>query len=276
MADADVVAGKAADEWGLPVPALLRAGMSSVYVAGDVVLRVSTEAPSIELAGVLSAAGVHVPLPVRAAPIVVDGLAVTAWERLVAVDAQADWREVGRMVATVHALPADGIPVPLPRCDEFPWWQFDELVDDVGDLVDAAAMAGLRATIDRHRGWERWVDGVVCHGDVHPHNVVMTASGPALLDWDTMCLGPPGWDHAMLLRLARWGWPAWWYDEFARGYGRSLAGDPTAKALADLRLVAATLMRLRAARDDPAAMPQAQLRLAYWRDPAHAPTWTAV
>ena len=72
-----------------------------------------------------------------------------------------------------------------------------------------------------------------------------------LLDWDTMCLGPPGWDHAMLLRLPRWGWPARWYDAFAAGYGRSLADDPSADALADLRLVAATLMRLRAARTDP-------------------------
>ena len=180
------------------------------------------------------------------------------------------------MVALVHALPVDVVPVPLPRCDEFPWWHFDELLDEVGDLVDAAAMSGLRATIDHHRGWRQWVDGVVCHGDVHPENVMMTASGPVLLDWDMMCVGPPGWDHAMLLRLPRWGWPADWYDAFARGYGRSLADDPTAKALADLRLVAATLLRLRAARDDPAALPQAQLRLAYWRDPSHAPTWTAV
>ena len=104
----------------------------------------------------------------------------------------------------------------------------------------------------------------------------MTADGPVLLDWDTMCVGPPGWDHAMLLRLPRWGWPGRLVRRLRRGYGRSLAGEPTATAFADLRLVAATLMRLRAARDDPAAMPQAQLRLAYWRGDPHAPTWTAV
>ena len=156
------------------------------------------------------------------------------------------------MVRAVHALAGD-VPsgYPLPACDEFPWWRFDELLAEVGDLVDAAALAGLEATIERHRGWRQWVDGVVCHGDVHPGNVVMTAAGPVLLDWDLLCLGPPGWDHAMLLRLPRWGWPAGWYDEFAAGYGRSLADDPTAEALAELRLVAATLMRLRAARDRP-------------------------
>ena len=45
----------------------------------------------------------------------------------------------------------------------------------------------------------------------------------------------------MLLRLPRWGWPARWYDEFADGYGRSLADDPVTVAIAELRLVAATL-----------------------------------
>ncbi len=60
-------------------------------------------------------------------------------------------------------------------------------------------------------------------------------------------LGPPGWDHAKVAphpvpsagagRLARW------YDDFAAaGYGRSLAGDPTTQAIAELHLVAATLM----------------------------------
>ena len=55
---------------------------------------------------------------------------------------------------------------------------------------------------------------------------MMTADGATLLDWDMLCAGPPAWDHAMLLRLDRWGWPRRWYDEFAAGYGRSLAGEP--------------------------------------------------
>ena len=274
MSDPTAAARRAAEAWQLPTPELLRSGMNAVFVAGEAVLRVSTSAPAIELANVLTAAGVRVPVPVHDEAFVDDGLVVTAWQRVVAADSEADWREVGRMVKIVHGLP--GVPVPLPRCDEFPWWHFDALLDDVGDLVDDAALAGLRATVDHHRGWQDWTGGVICHGDVHPDNVVMTTDGPVLLDWDTMCLGPPGWDHAMLLRLPRWGWPARWYDDFAAGYGRSLADDPVANALADLRLVAATLMRLRAARDDPAAMPQAELRLAYWRGDPDAPTWTAV
>ena len=79
----------------------------------------------------------------------------------------------------------------------------------------------------------------------------------------------------MLLRAERWGYPARWYDELAAGYGRSFAADPTAIAIAELRLVAATLMRLRAGRADAAAMPEARRRLAYWRGDPDAPTWRA-
>jgi len=195
----------------------------------------------------------------------------------VIVDAEPDWEAIGRMVAAVHGLAADVVPTgyPTPPAESFPWWDFDRLLAEVGAGLDAAAGAGLVAAIEGHRDWSLRVDRVLCHGDVHPGNVVMTADGPVLLDWDLLCSGPPGWDHAMLLRLPRWGWPARWYDEFASGYGRSLAGDPTAEAIADLRLVAATLMRVRAGRTDPAAMAEARRRLVFWRGDPDAPTWRA-
>jgi hypothetical protein len=107
--------------------------------------------------------------------------------------------------------------------------------------------------------------------------VVATTSGTVLLDWDLLCLAPPAWDHAALLPWAsRWGGPPRWYAEFAEGYGCSLAGDPVARSIAELRLVAATLMRLRAGRENRAAMPEARRRLAYWRGDPSAPMWTAV
>ncbi len=92
-----------------------------------------------------------------------------------------------------------------------------------------------------------------------------------------MCLAPAAWDHSALLTWAsRWGGPPQWYGEFAAGYGRSMEQDPVAVSLAELRLVAATLMRLRAGRHDPAAMPEAQRRLEYWRGDPAASMWTAV
>jgi hypothetical protein len=103
----------------------------------------------------------------------------------------------------------------------------------------------------------------------------MTTNGPVLIDWDLLCLAPPGWDHGPMLSFAgRWGGPPEGYEEFARGYGRSLADDPKTIAIAELRLVAATLMRVAASIDDPLARPEAERRLQYWRGDPDAPPWT--
>jgi hypothetical protein len=271
----------AAARWGLAPPVLLRLGMNGIFNAGGVVLRVgrvtADPAAAIELATVLGSVGVRVPRPARADAVSHGELTVTAWERLQLVDAPPDWRAIGTMVRAVHSLPAASIPAgyPLPRGAAFPWWRLDELVDEVADVLDDDARAGLLATVDRHRGWDDGVTEVVCHGDVHPGHVATTASGSLLLDWDLLCRAPAGWDHAMLLRLSRWGYPSEWYDEYAAGYGCSLRDDSVATAIAELRLVAATLMRLRAGRTDPAAMPEAQRRLAFWRGEPDAPVWRA-
>jgi hypothetical protein len=54
-----------------------------------------------------------------------------------------------------------------------------------------------------------------------------------------------------------------------------MRGDGQAEAIAELRLVAATLMRVLAGRRDPAARAEAERRLRYWRGEPDAPQWTA-
>ena len=104
----------------------------------------------------------------------------------------------------------------------------------------------------------------------------MTDDGPVVLDWDLMCTAPRGWDHAMLLTLAeRWGGDSGVYPAFAAGYGESLADDVITRRFAELRNVAATLMRVRAGRTDPVARHEADRRLRYWRGEIDAPLWTA-
>jgi hypothetical protein len=73
----------------------------------------------------------------------------------------------------------------------------------------------------------------------------------------------------------RWGGEPGIYEAFAGGVGQSLRDDAVAEAIAELRLVAATLMRVRAARSDPSAVDEAELRLRYWRGETDAPTWHA-
>ena len=280
---ARALAEHVADRLGLPDPTLLRVGMNALFRAGDVVVRVGRpSAPAelaIELAHRLRDQGISTPEP-AARDVFVDGdLAATCWEPLVSTAEPIDWREVGALVRRVHMLAPDDLPAgyPVPAPTSFPWWDFEALMVDIGTGIDEAARAGLQAAISRNTAWRR-LDGtrVVCHGDVHPGNVMMTAGGPVLIDWDLMCVAPAGWDHAMLLTLAeRWGGEVGAYLAFAAGYGESLADDATTRRFAELRNVAATLMRVRAGRTDPAARAEAERRLRYWRGDAAAPMWHA-
>ena len=138
----------------------------------------------------LAGAGVRVPPPARDEPFVGDGgLAVTAWERLARRSAP-DWRSVGRWsprcTPSTATLPAGT----RAAGESFPWWQFDELLAEVADDARRRSPAGWRGRSTATRGGPA-ARRVVCHGDVHPGNVVMTAGRPVLLDWDLLCLAPP-------------------------------------------------------------------------------------
>ncbi|MEY2414970.1 MAG: hypothetical protein QOH53_304 [Ilumatobacteraceae bacterium] len=276
-------AQRAAEHWGFDYPQLLRIGMNALFTAGDgVLLRVSNPTAdgreAISLASFLTRIGLRVPTYVRDQPFVTDDHTVFA---IAVVDdaGPIDWEAVGKMVAVVHRTGIDDFPAgyPLPFCGNFPWWDFAALITEVGSDLDARSFAALDAAIGRSLPVlveQRSKPLVVCHGDVHPGNVIQSAAGPVLLDWDLLCCGPAAWDHAPLMTWTeRWGGEPGIYEAFAVGYGRSMSDDPVAQAIAELRLVAATLMRMRAARLSPVAAEEAELRLRYWRGERDAPQW---
>lgn len=289
---AGAVADLAAATWGLSAPVLIRHGMNVIFrardasrgVGGDVVVRVSSPSVhascSIELAAALASHGVPVVAPARTDVVEAGELSATAWDHIASSGDPIDWRAVGAIVRRVHELAPGDLPdaVPTPSPAAFPWWDFDRLLDDAGAALDPAARTGIAMAVDRWSGWAAWdpADAVICHGDVHPGNVIMTADGPVLIDWDLLCIAPPGWDHApMMTWTRRWGGGPGVYEAFSRGAGGSLRGDDSAEAFAELRLVAATLMRVKAAMNDPSARPEADRRLAYWRGDPDAPVWRA-
>jgi Phosphotransferase enzyme family len=278
-------AKRAAEHWGFEEPQLVRMGMNGLFASGPaVLLRVSRpSAPAglaHRLANVLTTAGLRVPTYVRDEPFDSGEHAVFAIG-VVDQNGPIDWPAVGAMVAALHRLDPGEIAFgyPVPFCGDFPWWDFASLIDDVGDDLDPQSRAALEAAIARDLPLldsQRTARTVICHGDVHPGNVIQSADGPVLLDWDLLCRGPAAWDHAPLMTWTnRWGGDPGIYESFAEGYGASLRGDPLAEAVAELRLVAATLMRVRAARQDPAAAAEAELRLRYWRGEPDAPQWHA-
>ena len=128
---------------------------------------------------------------------------------------------------------------PTPWCATFPWWQFERLLADVGDLLDAAALDAASTTRSlAHAEWRGAIDRVVlCHGDVHPGNVLQTDDGPVLIDWDLLCVGPAGWDHAPLMTWTeRWGGEPGLYEAFADGLRHvACAATRSPRRLAELR-----------------------------------------
>lgn len=277
-------AATAAREWALAEPTLLRRGMNAIYVCGHEIVRVgratAPAAASHDLAAVLADHGVPVAAPAAEHTMDIDGFAVTGWEQIRGDELPIDWVAVGAAVARIHTIDPSEIPAayPIPSPTTFPWWDFDTLLDSVADRIDADALAGLGRTIRAGRSWRDDIGrgAVVCHGDVHPGNVLMTGAGPVLIDFDLLCHAAPAWDHAMLTTYAtRWGGTADVYPAFARGYGRSLADDELTASIAALRNVAATLMRVRAGITDDAARAEAERRLRFWRGDPAAPQWLA-
>ncbi len=276
------LADVAADGWGLPSPRLLRASMNHVFVAGDTVVRVGIPngdgLAQIALAENLADLGLSGPEPARPEVVVDSGLTASAWRRVAHAGA-VDWEAVGVGLRVLHSATAEspvpsGYPVADPR--RLPWWSFDALLGELDGDIDGGALQGMRECLDRHAGWDDWngVELVLCHGDVHPGNVVAGSAAPVILDWDLMCLAPPEWDLAPMGVWSRnWGGEQAWFQALQTGYGDALDGGRLA-AFGDLRDLAATLMAVRAGRRDPRRASEARRRLAFWRD-GHGPRWTS-
>lgn len=289
LAAAGELAARAARCLRLGEPRLLRRGMNAIFAVDDLVIRVgrptAPASASLELAERLTASGLRVTRPACDDVIEVAGLSATVWERVKPSGEPIDWHVVGEMVGRVHDLPRTLVPddYPMPSPASFPWWDFDALLAETASALDDDSRAGLATAIDRWPDWRAFDEEVVCHGDVHPGNVIMAADGPVLIDWDLLCLAPRGWDHAPMMTWAeRWGGPPGRYEALADGYGWSARDDRAAEAFAELRLVAATLMRVKAAMavgsgdvDGPDPRPEAQRRLRYWRGEGDAPAWRA-
>ncbi len=96
--------------------------------------------------------------------------------------------QTGAMLASLY-LSVHQTPPPWEVLFLRDW--MDDALRSVGDVVPRPIAAGIRALIDRLQSG----DGL-CHGDLHPGNVIMTADGPRNVDWTFAMRGPAAFDLA--------------------------------------------------------------------------------
>lgn len=264
----------------------LRASANHVFRTGDVIIRVARRsadvAGQVALASWLVAEGFPVAAPL-AGPEVVDGVQVSLWAH---IDADAsrpvDFEQFGNVIARLHRIDPSRLEdvVALPFCGDAAWLDVEARLAEAHDLLDADGVAALERQCVKVRGWQQraHVAGlVVCHGDAHPQNALMTDDGVVVIDWDAICLGPPAFDHAALMTWEeRWGGAPGTYADFARGYGADLRDSPLASELAVLRLLAPTINMVINGATNPTCAAEARERMRYWLGAVSSPVWTAL
>jgi Ser/Thr protein kinase RdoA (MazF antagonist) len=89
----------------------------------------------------------------------------------------------GRLHAGMHEASGLGLPDLKAEMRQRIVWAAGEFTAFPSDAI----LARLDALPD---------GGVVCHGDMHPGNVIMAAAGPTVIDWMTATSGPAEADVA--------------------------------------------------------------------------------
>jgi len=241
------------DETGLALRGarLLRFGSHAMYElpAAGVVVRVGRRAEDravaqreVRVARWLAGEGIPA---VRVAgvddqPLLVRGHPVTAWERVAASGARPSFADLGRVLRRLHGMAPP--PFTLPRFG--PFGKLRRQIDAAPDLGD-----GDRGFLhDRCDEVERAYQGLafvlpagVIHGDAHRGNLLCQDGEAVLLDFEEFAIGPREWDLIPTpTTVARFGFDAREYRDFADAYGFDVLAWPGAGVLCGLRELSMT------------------------------------
>ena len=114
--------------------------------------------------------------------------------------------QLGETMATLHAIPPAPIAERLAAAG-WPAARLDSLaaLADVETLASTAHASGLTTATNWLRNHQpRFAPAVVCHGDLHPLNMLFEGERVvAVLDWELARLADPAFDVARTLMLLR-------------------------------------------------------------------------
>ncbi|MGX4689121.1 phosphotransferase enzyme family protein [Streptomyces sp. JNUCC 63] len=253
---------------------LLALGENAVFAAGDLVVKVGSDAELLErarrelrIAVWLAEAGVPAVRAAETEAVLVEGHPVTVWHRLPEPVRPTEPRDLAELLRLVHALPAPGFELP-PR----------ELLGGVerwlrlaGDVVDPADAAFLR---ERRDGFAAAAAALTphlppgpIHGDALTRNVHVGPDGPVLVDLETFSADLREHDLVvMALSRDRYGLPAEAYDSFTETYGWDVREWEGCPVLRGARETASCAWVAQHAQDNPKALTEFERRVASLRD----------
>ncbi|GAA2437214.1 hypothetical protein GCM10010191_60030 [Actinomadura vinacea] len=199
----------------------------------------------------LSSSGIPVthPLPVDQ-PVVVDDIVVTFWYGLSGRPGTTE--QLGHLLRRIHDLQP---PAELAR-PAYPFLRLSARIEHAAGLTesDRTALAGLvRATAADYAGLGPVLTPGFVHGDAACHNVLSTAGGPVVFDFEYAGWGHREWDLSQNAAYLDIGWLSEAdYAAFHRAYGRdvrTLDGYPILRRARLLREITGLAQRSGGAHD---------------------------
>ena len=212
---------------------------------------------------------------VRTRPIATGHGPVTFWPLVDHIGGDLDWAWLAHTLRRLHELPLPAELVslwdPVGRVEERVAL-YASHVTARGDYVSLLSTAcdEARAALTRLRS----ALGIgLVHGD--PLNVVLTARGPLLLDFDLAGVGPAEWDLvSVAIRERRFGLPVEELRGFCAAYGFDLLSWEHFEVLLRVRELLDCSFALAVSEDHPRATQQIEVRVRAWLDPADRSAWT--
>lgn len=184
-----------------------------------------------------------------------DGRLVTFWQLVPPTATEPTVADLGILLRRLHDLPAPSFQLPV----------FDPLsvVPDRLAYPGAAPPDDIAFLRDRYeelaeayRTLPPSAPHGFIHGDAHRGNVLMSAAGPLLSDFETAALGPREWDLTpTAMSVERFALDARTYATFVDAYGQDVRDWPGFSVLRQIREITMTtwLMQLYDVSDQHAA-----------------------
>jgi phosphotransferase family enzyme len=207
-------------------------------------------------------------------PIRVDGYLATAWDFVPSADCRPTGRDLAELLVKMHSL---AIPAEL---DLPSWAPLDAVRNRVGEaealdpgdrefLLERCEQVERRlAELEFPRPWR------VVHGDAHLGNVIPSADGPVLCDFDSSGVGPAEWDMVpVAVGVLRFGEPVDTYRQMVDTYGLDVTTWSGFQVLREVRELKLTTSVLPIMTSHPEVRPQLLRRLQDFRDGNTDATW---